>query len=65
MAHHFEDDIIDNRRGGCGQAGSPNSTYIKIDSLIKDCGTNLILDRIPISDIEKYIRKKKLDNIKS
>lgn len=46
-------------------SGWDNRYILEIDNLIKVHGAEELLKRIKIADIEKYLRKKKLENIKS
>ena len=54
--------------GYSGVAGTPGvpgmNVTEEIEKLTKVVGVKVVLDSIPIEEIEKYLRRKKLDNIK-
>lgn len=63
MAHHYEDDYLDGSFGTDGQIGPEGVNLSDISDLVKKYGARSFLKVMPIKEIEKFLREKKLDNI--
>jgi len=66
MAHHYDDEPWD--EPWVVSAGIHRGKVYginELDDIIEKYGTKTILEKLPIAEVERFVREKKLNNINS